>query len=100
MKLMKIAHPKAFQTPKIGLTGMGTWIIQTTAKTTGRQTMNEIWNWTTLVRNWTPELRTVCAARNVFGLIWPILRIKKKIQQELLTVNIMETRSTKGIKKQ
>jgi hypothetical protein len=42
LNVMKIAQQKAFQTPKIGLTGMGTWIIQTTAKTTGRQTMNQI----------------------------------------------------------
>jgi hypothetical protein len=50
LKVMSIANPKAFQTPKIGLTGMGTWIIQTTAKVTGRQTMNQIWNRTTAVR--------------------------------------------------
>jgi hypothetical protein len=49
-RVMRIVHQKAFQTPKIGLTGMGTWIIQMKARTTGRQTMNPIWNWTTAVR--------------------------------------------------
>jgi len=39
-KVVRIAHLKAFQTLKIGLTGMGTWIIRTTLKMTGRQTMN------------------------------------------------------------
>jgi hypothetical protein len=47
LKVKRIAHLKAFQTPKIGLTGMGTWIIQATAKMTGRRTMMQIWNWTT-----------------------------------------------------
>jgi hypothetical protein len=50
LNVMRIAHLKAFQTQKISLTGMGTWIIQTTAKTTGRETMNQIWNWTTAAR--------------------------------------------------
>ena len=49
-KVMRIAHLKAFQTPTIGLTGMGTWIVQMSAKTTGRQTMDQIWNWTMAVR--------------------------------------------------
>jgi hypothetical protein len=48
--VMTIEHLKALQTPKIDLTGMGTWIIQMTAKTTERQTMNQIWNWTMAVR--------------------------------------------------
>jgi len=47
----------------------------------------------------TPELRTVSAAPNVPGLIRPILRSKKKVEKALLTVNIMETRRNKGIKK-
>ena len=38
--LMRIVHQEAFWTLKIGLTGIGTWIIQPTAKTTARQTMN------------------------------------------------------------
>jgi hypothetical protein len=44
---MRIVHLKAFQTLKIGLTGMGTLIIQMTVMTTNRQTMNQIWNETT-----------------------------------------------------
>jgi hypothetical protein len=47
---MRIAYLKAFQTPKIGLTGMGTGIIQTTVKMTGRQKMNLIWNLTMPVK--------------------------------------------------
>jgi hypothetical protein len=47
----------------------------------------------------TPEERNVSAAPNVPGLIWPIRHSKKKVEQALLTVNIMETRSNKGIKK-
>jgi hypothetical protein len=35
---------------KITLTGMETWIIPTTAKTTWSQTMKQIWNWTTALR--------------------------------------------------
>jgi hypothetical protein len=47
--MITMAHMKAFQTLKIGLIGMGTWIIQMIAKTTGRQTMNQRWNWTMAV---------------------------------------------------
>jgi hypothetical protein len=47
LKLMRIAQQKAFPTMRISLNGMRTWIIQTTAKMTGRQTMNQIWNWIT-----------------------------------------------------
>jgi len=42
--------PKAFPTLKIGSTGMETWIIQSRAKTTVRQTMNPIWSYTTASR--------------------------------------------------
>jgi len=49
-KVMRKAHLKAFLTPKIGLTGMEIWIIPTTAKMTGRGTMNQILNWTTADR--------------------------------------------------
>jgi len=37
---MRTVYLKAFWTPKIGLTGMMSSILQMTAKTTGRQTMN------------------------------------------------------------
>ena len=47
----------------------------------------------------TPELRTVSAAPNVPGLIRPILRSEKKVEKAMLTVNIMETRRNKWIKK-
>jgi hypothetical protein len=47
----------------------------------------------------TPELQNVSAAPNVSGSIRPILQSKKKVQKELLTVNLMETRRNKGIKK-
>ena len=49
LKLMRRALLNAFQTLKIALTGMGTWITHTTAKTTERQTMNQMWNWRTAV---------------------------------------------------
>jgi len=45
-KVIWISHLNAFQTPKIGFTGMGTWIIQMPVKTTARQTMNQTWNCT------------------------------------------------------
>jgi len=41
----------------------------------------------------------VSAAPDVAGLIRPILRSKMKVEKALLTVNIMEMRRTKGIKK-
>ena len=47
----------------------------------------------------TLEVRNVSAAPNVPGLIRPIRQSKKKIEKALLTVNIMETRRNKGIKK-
>jgi hypothetical protein len=47
----------------------------------------------------TPELRTVSVAPNVSELIRPILQSKKKVEKALLTVNIMETRRNKGIRK-
>ena len=40
--VMTIAHLKAIRTPKIGLTGMSTWVIQMTVKTIARQTLNPI----------------------------------------------------------
>jgi len=47
----------------------------------------------------TLEVRNVSAAPNVPGLIRPIQQSKKKVEKALLTVNIMETRRNKGIKK-
>jgi hypothetical protein len=47
----------------------------------------------------TPEVRNVSAAPNLPGLIRPIQQSKKKVEKALLTVNIMETRRNKGIKK-
>jgi len=47
----------------------------------------------------TPEQRNVSAAPNVSGLIRPIRRTKKKVEKAMMTVNIMETRRNKGIKK-
>ena len=39
---MRVAHLKAFWIMKIGFTGMGTKIIQTTAKRISRRTLNQI----------------------------------------------------------
>jgi len=47
----------------------------------------------------TLEERNVSAAPNVPGLIRPIRQSKKKVEQALVKVNIMETRRNKGIKK-
>jgi len=41
----------------------------------------------------------VSAAPNVPGLIRPLRQSKKKVEKVLLTVNIMEMRRNKGIKK-
>ena len=41
-KTTRIAHLKVFWTPKIGSTGMATWIIQMTAKTIPQLMMNQI----------------------------------------------------------
>ena len=45
------------------------------------------------------EQCNVCAAPNVPGLIQRIRRSKKKTEMMLMTVNIMDTRRNKGIKK-
>jgi hypothetical protein len=47
----------------------------------------------------TLEVRNVSAAPNVPGLIRPIQQSKKTVEKALVTVNIMETRRNKGIKK-
>jgi len=47
-----------------------------------------------------PGQWNVSAAPNVPGLIRPIQLIKKNEENALMTVNIMETRSNMGIKKQ
>jgi len=49
-KVMRIVNLKAFRTPKVGLTGMATWIIYITAKKTVRETINPIWS---EARGWT-----------------------------------------------
>jgi len=41
-KAMRIAHQEAFPNPKIGLTGMATWIIQMTGHRIAQQTFNLI----------------------------------------------------------
>jgi hypothetical protein len=46
----------------------------------------------------TPEERNLSVALNVPRLIRPIQQSKKKVENALLTVNIMETRRNKGIK--
>jgi len=43
-KVMRIVHLKAFLTPKIGWTGMATWIIEMTQKTIGWQMLNLIYS--------------------------------------------------------
>jgi hypothetical protein len=53
--VIRIVHLIAFQTSNIGLTGMGTVIIQITEKKTGRQTMNHIRNRTMAVRIQKPQ---------------------------------------------
>jgi hypothetical protein len=47
----------------------------------------------------TLEVRNVSVAPNVPGLIRPIRQSKKKVENTLVTVNIMEIRRNKGIKK-
>jgi hypothetical protein len=47
----------------------------------------------------TLEVRNVSAAPNVPGLIRAISQSKRKVDKALVTVNIMETRRNKGIKK-
>jgi len=46
----------------------------------------------------TPEVRNVRAAQNVAGLIRLIRQSRKKVEQALLTVNIMERWRKKAIK--
>jgi len=45
------------------------------------------------------EVRNVSVAPDDPVLIWVIRQSKKKVEQALVTVNIMETRSNQGIKK-
>jgi hypothetical protein len=47
----------------------------------------------------TPVVRNVSVVPNVPGLIRPVWRSKKKVEKVLLTVNIMQTRRNKEIKK-
>jgi hypothetical protein len=46
----------------------------------------------------TREVQNVSAAPNVPELVWPILQSEKKVEKGFVTVNIMETRRTQGIK--
>jgi hypothetical protein len=48
--VMTIVDLNAFQSPKFGSTGMGTGMFQTSAKKSGWQIMNQIWNGPTEVR--------------------------------------------------
>jgi hypothetical protein len=67
---MNIVDLKALQTPKFGLKGLGTWIMQTIAKTTAREIMNLRWNGTTEVgiqKPWSSR-----SAPHVLRLIQPI----------------------------
>jgi len=45
-KVSMIAHLTAYRIPKIGLTGMATWIIQITVKRIALEPMNLIWSTT------------------------------------------------------
>jgi hypothetical protein len=47
----------------------------------------------------TLEVQNVSVAPNVPGLLRPLRQSKKKVEKALVTVNIMETRRNKGIKK-
>jgi len=47
----------------------------------------------------TPQQRNVSVALNVPRLIGPIRRSKTKAEKALMTINIIETRRNKGIKK-
>jgi len=42
LNVMRIAHLKAFRTQKVGFTGLGSWIIQMTAKKIAQRTLNLI----------------------------------------------------------
>jgi len=46
-----------------------------------------------------PEQQDVSAAPNVPGLIRPIQKSKRHAEKVLVTVNAMETRRNKGVKK-
>ena len=55
LKVTRIAHLKAFRTLKIGLTRMGTEIIQMTVKMIAQQTLNPIWTKTIASRIRNPK---------------------------------------------
>jgi len=46
-----------------------------------------------------PEQRDVSSAPNIPGSIWPTQESKSQAEKVLLTVNAMETRRNKGVKK-
>jgi len=65
-KGMRIARLKPFRTQKISLTGMGTWIIQMTAKTIAWRTLNLAWSKTiaSTIRN--AQSRGMWVPRHMF----------------------------------
>jgi hypothetical protein len=48
----------------------------------------------------TPQQRNLSAAPTVRGLVWPIQLLKKRVENALMTVNIVQARRTVVIKKQ
>jgi hypothetical protein len=100
LKVMRIAHLKAFQTPKISFNwnrdldnphdSEDDWEAD-------NESDMELDNGSEVSE--TLEVQNVSAARNVSVLIEPIRHSKKKVEKVLLTDNIMETRRDKGIKK-
>jgi hypothetical protein len=96
---MRIANLTAFQSLKIGLTGMGTWIIQRTEDNWEAHDVSYIALVNCSDDSYTPEQRNWNNAPNILGNIWPIRQSKTKVEQWLLTVNMMERRRNTEIKK-
>jgi hypothetical protein len=46
-----------------------------------------------------PEPQDVSAISNVPRLVWPIQKLKRQVEQVLVTVNAIETRRQNGVKK-
>ena len=98
-KVMRIAHLKAFRTLMIGFTGMGTQIIQTTVKTIAWQVESDIEQDNSIEDPESPEPRDVSPAPNVPGLIRYKWKTKRQAENVLMTVNAIETKTNKGVKK-
>jgi hypothetical protein len=100
-RVMRIVHQKAFQTPKIDLPGMR----DTDTPNDSEDDWEADYESDMELDNGSEdsdslEQRSVSATPNVSGMIRPIvLQSKKKIEKVLMTVNIIETRRNKGIKK-